>query len=118
MTADHDTLAVAERTGAQSQMTIDEKKAPIATDLELVPSEKNGEVEVISEADYSPVEYKTILRKIDRFLLPLMWFCYGTKLMCISRPSKTIADLHTSVCSRYSRCPASKGYGNASDRDR
>ena len=77
MTADQDTLAVAERTGAQSQMTIDEKKAPIATDLELVPSEKNGEVEVISEADYSPVEYKTILRKIDRFLLPLMWFCYG-----------------------------------------
>lgn len=57
--------------------SIDEKKAPIATDLELVPSEKDGEVEVVSEADYTPEQYKQVLRKIDRYLLPLMWFCYG-----------------------------------------
>ncbi|KAK4504848.1 hypothetical protein PRZ48_002811 [Zasmidium cellare] len=55
----------------------DEKKAPIATDLELVSSEKEGEVVVTAEGDYTPEQYKKVLRKIDRFLLPLMWFCYG-----------------------------------------
>lgn len=54
-----------------------EKKLPLTTDLELISSEREGELEVISEADYSPAEYKKLLRKIDRFLLPLMWFCYG-----------------------------------------
>lgn len=57
--------------------SIDEKKTPIATDLELVPSEKDGEVEVSSHCGYTPEQYKKVLRKIDRFLLPLMWFCYG-----------------------------------------
>lgn len=32
---------------------------------------------MIRESDYTPEEYKKLLRKIDRFLLPLMWFCYG-----------------------------------------
>ncbi|KXT14426.1 hypothetical protein AC579_8356 [Pseudocercospora musae] len=57
----------------------DEKKALGATDLEIVPSERDGKVEAISEADYTPAEYKKMLRKIDRFLLPLMWFCYGVQ---------------------------------------
>lgn len=63
----------------QSPSSLDEKKkVPLTTDLELIPSEKDGEIIIISEAeDYSPAEYKKILRKIDRFLLPLMWFCYG-----------------------------------------
>lgn len=42
----------------------DEKKVPVATDLELVPSEKEGEVDVISEGDYTPEQYKKVLRKI------------------------------------------------------
>lgn len=61
------------------QLAIDEKKGPLTTDLELAPSEKEGEVEIITEGDYSPKEYKKLLRKIDRFLLPLMWFCYGVQ---------------------------------------
>lgn len=63
----------------QPPSSLDEKKkVPMTTDLELIPSEKDGEIIIISEAeDYSPAEYKKILRKIDRFLLPLMWFCYG-----------------------------------------
>ncbi|KAM0722237.1 hypothetical protein Q7P37_001678 [Cladosporium fusiforme] len=35
----------------------------------------NGDV--IRESDYTEEQYKKILRKIDRTLLPLMWFCYG-----------------------------------------
>ncbi|KAK0099519.1 hypothetical protein ONS95_000248 [Cadophora gregata] len=27
--------------------------------------------------DYTPEEYKKLLKKIDRYLLPLMWVCYG-----------------------------------------
>lgn len=63
----------------ENPSSLDEKKkVPMTTDLELIPSEKDGEIIIISEAeDYSPAEYKKILRKIDRFLLPLMWFCYG-----------------------------------------
>ena len=44
---------------------------------ELVVIDKDGNVDVIRESDYTPEEYKKLLRKIDRFLLPLMWFCYG-----------------------------------------
>lgn len=42
----------------------DEKKAAVTTDLELVASEKEGEVDVISEGDYTPEQYKKVLRKI------------------------------------------------------
>lgn len=90
-TTQDDPLAMAERIARapeqqqqqklhqQPPSSLDEKKkVPMTTDLELIPSEKDGEIIIISEAeDYSPAEYKKILRKIDRFLLPLMWFCYG-----------------------------------------
>lgn len=91
-TTQEDPLAMAERIARapeqqqqqqeqqqQPPSSLDEKKkVPMTTDLELIPSEKDGEIIIISEAeDYSPAEYKKILRKIDRFLLPLMWFCYG-----------------------------------------
>jgi len=91
-TSQDDPLAMAERIARapeqqqqqqkqqqQPPSSLDEKKkVPMTTDLELIPSEKDGEIIIISEAeDYSPAEYKKILRKIDRFLLPLMWFCYG-----------------------------------------
>lgn len=89
-TTQDDPLAMAERIARAPEQqqqqqqqkpssSLDEKKkVPMTTDLELIPSEKDGEIIIISEAeDYSPAEYKKILRKIDRFLLPLMWFCYG-----------------------------------------
>ncbi|KAI7550843.1 MFS general substrate transporter [Hortaea werneckii] len=44
-------------------------------DVEPISVEQDGDV--IRETDYTPTEYKILLKKIDRFLLPLMWFCYG-----------------------------------------
>lgn len=35
--------------------------------------------DVIRESDYTEADYKKLLKKIDRFLLPLMWFCYGVQ---------------------------------------
>ena len=35
--------------------------------------------DVIKESDYTEEQYKKLLRKIDRVLLPLMWFCYGVQ---------------------------------------
>lgn len=46
-------------------------------EVEPVAFDKDGEI--IRESDYSPEEYKRLLRKIDRYLLPLMWFCYGVQ---------------------------------------
>ncbi|THV00272.1 MFS general substrate transporter [Dendrothele bispora CBS 962.96] len=40
--------------------------------------EKNGE-DVLQESDYTEAEYRRILRKIDRYLLPLMWVAYGVQ---------------------------------------
>ncbi|WPA99955.1 uncharacterized protein RHO25_004575 [Cercospora beticola] len=77
MNATGDVRTSGEQVAMANQTSKDGEKAMIATDLERLPSEKEGEVIDIQEADYSPVEYKKILRKIDRFLLPLMWFCYG-----------------------------------------
>lgn len=81
MTASHDVISPLEdtKTTKSLETPIDEKKQPVATDLELVPSERHGEIVVISESEYTPLEYKKMLRKIDRFLLPLMWFCYGVQ---------------------------------------
>ncbi|KXT06642.1 hypothetical protein AC578_8495 [Pseudocercospora eumusae] len=81
MTTNHDALSPLPDTKTTNSLDtpIDEKNAPVLTDLDIVPSERDGEIEVISEADYTPTEYKKMLRKIDRFLLPLMWFCYGVQ---------------------------------------
>lgn len=35
---------------------------------------------VIAEGQYTEEQYKTLKRKIDRYLLPLMWLCYGQSL--------------------------------------
>ncbi|KAK8079162.1 major facilitator superfamily transporter [Apiospora phragmitis] len=35
-----------------------------------------GEVQNVHE-EYSEEEYKKLKRKVDKYLLPLMWFCYG-----------------------------------------
>lgn len=77
MTATGDVRTSGEQVAMADQTSKGGEKAMIATDLERLPSEKEGEVIDIQESEYSPVEYKKILRKIDRFLLPLMWFCYG-----------------------------------------
>jgi ACS family allantoate permease-like MFS transporter len=39
----------------------------------------NGGEDIIKESDYTEADYKKLLKKIDRFLLPLMWFCYGVQ---------------------------------------
>lgn len=65
------------------EFEIDEKHprkssdSPEVAEGELVAIDKDGHVDVIRETDYTDAEYKKLLRKIDRFLLPLMWFCYG-----------------------------------------
>lgn len=83
-TADHST--------ATGGISVDEKAgrlpdSPDVAEGEMRIVDKDGNVDVIRESDYSPEEYKTLLRKIDRFLLPLMWFCYGiqqTYVVCTS----------------------------------
>lgn len=52
-------------------------ESPDVAEGQMRVIDKDGNVDVIRESDYTPEEYKTLLRKIDRFLLPLMWFCYG-----------------------------------------
>jgi len=32
---------------------------------------------VAAESEYTEEQYKQLRRKIDRYLLPLMWLCYG-----------------------------------------
>ncbi|KAF2091306.1 MFS general substrate transporter [Saccharata proteae CBS 121410] len=55
---------------------MDEKHRP-KSEVEVVTVDKDGDI--IREADYTSDEYKKLLRKIDRYLLPLMWFCYGVQ---------------------------------------
>ncbi|KAF8146102.1 major facilitator superfamily domain-containing protein [Mycena galopus ATCC 62051] len=33
--------------------------------------------QIVWKDDYTPSDYASVLRKVDRFLLPLMWLCYG-----------------------------------------
>lgn len=51
---------------------IDEKNQS-SSDVEVVVVDGD----IIRESDYTPEQYKKLLRKIDRYLLPLMWICYG-----------------------------------------
>lgn len=44
---------------------------------EVVIVDESGNKDIIRESDYTPEEYKKLKKKIDRYLLPLMWFCYG-----------------------------------------
>ncbi|THW05169.1 MFS general substrate transporter [Aureobasidium pullulans] len=68
------------------QVQAEDKKSPA---VEMATMEKQnsievGEVSEISEQDivaaegeYTEEQYKQLRRKIDRYLLPLMWLCYG-----------------------------------------
>lgn len=54
-------------------VSVDEKKTATAGDVELAPSQEKSEI--VSESEYTPEQHKRVLRKVDRYLLPLMWFC-------------------------------------------
>ncbi|RDW63551.1 hypothetical protein BP6252_11096 [Coleophoma cylindrospora] len=71
-----------------SQQPLDEKAVELAIDEKLgAKSDTNfsnevdisaGEIDdVIHESEFTEEEYKALLRKIDRYLLPLMFCCYG-----------------------------------------
>ncbi|KAH9816347.1 putative transporter [Teratosphaeria destructans] len=65
---------------------IDGKHAA-ATVVEPVVIDHDGEV--IRESDYSLEDYKKLLKKIDRYLLPLMWFCTQRSLVLIAFSRQT-----------------------------
>lgn len=64
---------------------LEEKKEIISVPLEPIISCQVGEIKsfavdtVNAQAEYTNGEYKRLLRKIDWFLLPLMWVAYGTQ---------------------------------------
>lgn len=76
-----DPLSIAAQTtimppvAGKEQHFISEKRD--SSSEEAVVIIQNGEV--IRESDYTDADYKKLLKKIDRYLLPLMWFCYGVQ---------------------------------------
>ncbi|ESK92501.1 major facilitator superfamily transporter [Moniliophthora roreri MCA 2997] len=49
-------------------------------DLDVLEKmEPSGQEDVLTESDYTEEQYRQILRKIDRYLLPLMWVAYGVQ---------------------------------------
>ncbi|ESK88825.1 major facilitator superfamily transporter [Moniliophthora roreri MCA 2997] len=45
----------------------------------LEKMEPNSKEDVLAESDYTEEQYRRILRKIDRYLLPLIWLGYGVQ---------------------------------------
>ena len=76
-----DPLSIATQTtimppvAGKEQHFISEKRD--SSSEEAVVIDQNGDI--IRETDYTDADYKKLLKKIDRFLLPLMWFCYGVQ---------------------------------------
>ncbi|KAK4064193.1 uncharacterized protein Triagg1_9172 [Trichoderma aggressivum f. europaeum] len=64
----------------------DEKQAPPdestmvteIVDMHAVTRAQDSILDTVN-AKYTKDEYKCVLKKIDRILLPLMWLCYGTQ---------------------------------------
>lgn len=50
--------------------------------------------------EYSEEDYKKLRRKIDRYLLPLMWLCYG-----IQQTDKTSLGIQATFGLREVNCP-------------
>ncbi|EKG14879.1 Major facilitator superfamily domain general substrate transporter [Macrophomina phaseolina MS6] len=73
--ADTAVRASSDKSRSSNEKATDEKKTATADDVEVVASYQDSDE--IHESDYTEEEYKKLLRKIDRYLLPLMWFCYG-----------------------------------------
>ncbi|KAI3607681.1 major facilitator superfamily transporter [Moniliophthora roreri] len=49
-------------------------------DLDVLEKvQRSGQEDVLTESDYTEEQYRQILRKIDRYLLPLMWVAYGVQ---------------------------------------
>lgn len=70
-------LQAYDKSAFKQKATPTDEKGNVTAEVEPVAFDKDGEI--IRESDYSPEEYKKLLRKIDRYLLPLMWFCYGVQ---------------------------------------
>ncbi|KAB2578542.1 MFS transporter [Lasiodiplodia theobromae] len=76
--AEADVRASLDNSRSSDEKAVDEKKnitAAVDEDIEVVAVYQDGDE--IRESDYTEEQYKKLLRKIDRYLLPLMWFCYG-----------------------------------------
>lgn len=71
-----DIRASLQQSRSSNEKAMDEKKAADVDDVEVIAVE-SADGDEISESDYTEEQYKKLLRKIDRYLLPLMWFCYG-----------------------------------------
>ena len=76
--------ATSDRSDSVKKHGVQEKSAlssdmPDVGEGEVVAIDKEGNVEIFRESDFTPEEYKKLLGKIDRFLLHLMWFCYGVQ---------------------------------------
>ncbi|GKT71158.1 major facilitator superfamily transporter [Colletotrichum tofieldiae] len=57
---------------------VSEKKVAVVSDQSDSTSEGNGETDLVSvEAQYTKEEFHKLKRKVDKYLLPLMWICYG-----------------------------------------
>ncbi|KAJ3571008.1 hypothetical protein NPX13_g5532 [Xylaria arbuscula] len=58
-----------------------EEKSDVEKGQAMEASEKasvvEGDVRDVTVQEYSEEDYKKLRRKIDRYLLPLMWLCYG-----------------------------------------
>uniref|UniRef100_A0A0W0FSN1 Putative MFS general substrate transporter n=1 Tax=Moniliophthora roreri TaxID=221103 RepID=A0A0W0FSN1_MONRR len=63
---------------SEKELSVKEKKS-VDEVFVLDKSERNGEGDVLAESDYTEIQYVKILRKIDRYLLPLMWVAYGVQ---------------------------------------
>ncbi|KAK5711477.1 hypothetical protein LTR17_018413 [Elasticomyces elasticus] len=70
----HSALTAYDVSAFKQPASDDEKSIANGT---VSPVSHHQDEDVIKESDYTPEEYKKLLRKIDRYLLPLMWFCYG-----------------------------------------
>lgn len=49
-----------------------------AVEMNVVTSAPGTVLDTVN-AKYTEDEYRRVLKKIDRILLPLMWLCYGTQ---------------------------------------
>lgn len=63
------------------KMVSDEKASSCAKSAEVVDATFAVEAQDVVfdtvNAEYTEVDYKRVLRKADRFLLPFMWLCCG-----------------------------------------
>ncbi|KAK0435947.1 major facilitator superfamily transporter [Desarmillaria tabescens] len=57
----------------QEKTSFDEKNVVV----EAVAYEARDNTEVAIASEYTPEQYKKLKRKMDFYLLPLMWLCYG-----------------------------------------